>query len=125
MVFGTFDLLHPGHEFFINFAREQGNELVVVVGRDVNVRSFKKVLVHSEVFRRDALKSRFKDLKVILGDRRNPMRAVLKYRPEIVCLGYDQVGYSERLCREFPDIIIRRARAYFPEKYKSSKQIVF
>ena len=34
MCFGTFDLLHPGHEDYFRQAREFGDELIVVAWRN-------------------------------------------------------------------------------------------
>jgi len=34
MVFGTFDIFHPGHRSFLNQAKKYGNYLIVVVARD-------------------------------------------------------------------------------------------
>ena len=34
---GTFDLLHPGHVYFLTQARAMGDELFVIVARDSNV----------------------------------------------------------------------------------------
>ena len=41
MAFGTFDLLHPGHEFYINEAQKHCAELVVVIARDSRVKAGK------------------------------------------------------------------------------------
>ena len=37
MVFGTFDILHPGHLDFFKQAREYGDEVVCVIARNINV----------------------------------------------------------------------------------------
>jgi len=34
MATGVFDLLHPGHLYFLTEARKHGDELIVVVARD-------------------------------------------------------------------------------------------
>ena len=41
MATGVFDLLHPGHIYFLTEARRLGDELVVVVARDSTARKFK------------------------------------------------------------------------------------
>ena len=41
LVFGTFDGLHEGHQFFLKKARALGDRLVVVVARDVSVIALK------------------------------------------------------------------------------------
>ncbi|HEY4500387.1 MAG TPA: adenylyltransferase/cytidyltransferase family protein, partial [Candidatus Paceibacterota bacterium] len=41
MVFGTFDILHPGHLYFLRAAKKLGDYLIVSLARDVNVRKIK------------------------------------------------------------------------------------
>ncbi|EQD52190.1 glycerol-3-phosphate cytidyltransferase, partial [mine drainage metagenome] len=41
MATGVFDLLHPGHLYFLTEARKLGDELVVVVARDQTARRLK------------------------------------------------------------------------------------
>lgn len=38
---GTFDILHPGHVAFFEFAKKQGNILVVGVGDDKTIHKYK------------------------------------------------------------------------------------
>jgi cytidyltransferase-like protein len=121
MIFGTFDTFHPGHEYFLNASRDSGEELIVVIARDNNVRRFKAVLRNGERDRKEIVQNHFQDVKVVLGDCTNPLKVVRKYKPALICLGYDQVGYSEALRDKFPEIKIKRLKSFYPEKYKSSK----
>ncbi|MDP3975810.1 MAG: adenylyltransferase/cytidyltransferase family protein [bacterium] len=121
MIFGTFDVFHPGHRFFIERAQEQGSELIVVVARDKTVKSLKPVLKNSEQVRLVAIRQAFPNVQVVLGDEEDPMRVVREYAPALVCLGYDQIGFSEQLQHAFPEIEVKRIEAFEPEKYKSSK----
>ena len=46
LVFGTFDILHPGHKYFLKQAKEQAGYseagyLVIVVARDLTVKQVK------------------------------------------------------------------------------------
>ena len=121
MIFGTFDGLHPGHEYFINSARDCGQKLTVVVARDQNARKFRKNLLQHEMTRKKLIKKRFRDVLVVLGDKIDPMKMVKKYRPDLICLGYDQIGFSAVLKKRFPRIPIKRLKSFHPEIYKSSK----
>lgn len=145
MVFGTFDVFHPGHRFFIEEAREKmklesriwnlekkgkdrassfqlpASKFIIVVARDSTVKQLKGVLRNPEQIRKKVLEQAFPDALVVLGDENDPMKVVRKYRPSLVCLGYDQVGFSEQLQKKYPEIRIERISAYQPEKYKSSK----
>ena len=42
---GTFDLLHPGHVYFLTQARALGDELFVIVARDSNVTHKPKPII--------------------------------------------------------------------------------
>lgn len=121
MIFGTFDVFHPGHQFFIETAKKESDELIVIVARDKTVKKIKPELKNGERIRLKVLQEHFPTLSVLLGDEKNPLKVFEEYRPEKVCLGYDQVGFSEELQKKFPEIVIKRLPAFFPEKYKSSK----
>ena len=41
MVFGSFDILHQGHLYFLNEARRFGEELIVVIARDETILKVK------------------------------------------------------------------------------------
>ena len=41
MVFGTFDVIHPGHRFFLEQAALKGDRLVAVIARDEFVNKIK------------------------------------------------------------------------------------
>lgn len=121
MVFGTFDVFHPGHRYFIEEAMKKGGELVVVIARDETVKKIKPVLRNNEVLRKKIVQEEFPDVTVVLGYLDDHMRVIREHQPDVVCLGYDQVGFSERLKNEFPDLPIERLESFHPEKYKSSK----
>ena len=38
MTFGTFDLAHPGHIFYLNEAKKLGDKLITVIARDANLK---------------------------------------------------------------------------------------
>lgn len=93
---GVFDIIHPGHVYFLRKARELGDALVVVVARDSNVIKFKgKSPMNNETLRRELVESiRYVDA-TILGDENDLMKTVQLVRPDIIALGYDQV-HSEK-----------------------------
>jgi cytidyltransferase-like protein len=41
MTFGTFDVFHPGHRFYLTEARKLGNRLIVIVALDSTVEKIK------------------------------------------------------------------------------------
>lgn len=119
MAFGTFDLLHKGHLYYLQSAKQQGDFLIVVVARDKNVAKFKgKAPIEDETKRLANIKKlEFVDTAV-LGSPDDMYSVIDKAAPDIVCLGYDQKSLNLELMR--PSVKIVRIDAYKPEKYKSS-----
>ena len=120
MAFGTFDGLHPGHRHYLESARSYGDELVVVVARDRNVRRLKrKRPEQKERARLAAVAGTGLADRVYLGRRFNRYKILRKQQPDVVCLGYDQAADEKELARQFAGRIVR-LDAYQPDKYKSS-----
>ena len=127
MTFGSFDGLHKGHEHYLKEAKSYGNYLIVVVARDVNIVKFKqRKPQHDENDR--LLQVKILDFvdEAILGHEWNITQVLEEYKPDVVCLGYDQKTLSEEsINKELKKINskakIVRAKAFKPENYKSSK----
>lgn len=100
MVFGVFDLLHPGHINFLKQARKLGDSLIVSVARDKNVKRVKgKLPIQKEKQRlNQILKLSFVD-KAILGASGNPWPHIKKEKPNVFALGYDQANYVTKPTR--------------------------
>jgi len=121
MLFGTFDILHPGHEYVFKQARRYGDHLTVVIARDATVLKIKKHCpVNSEKERVKNLKKTGLVNKVVLGNLGDKLVVVKKAKPNIIVLGYDQNNFIDELRAEFPKIKIVRLKSYYPKKYKSS-----
>jgi FAD synthetase len=127
LVFGTFDILHPGHTSFLRQARRRGDTLVAAVARDVFVSSFKgKPLRHAETERRRNLLASGLVDQAYLGDRRPGSYAIVKrLRPDVICFGHDQhlleADLRAWMARSGEHIELYRLRSYRPDIYKSSK----
>jgi FAD synthetase len=124
MVFGTFDGLHQGHLNFFKQARKYGNKLIVVVARDENVRKIKGRLPKlGERARVRGVKQGIKGSRdqVISGSLKDPYQVIRKYKPNVICLGYDQYSFTKGLNKKFPKIKIVRLKPYKAKIYKSSK----
>ena len=92
VVFGIFDGVHDGHRDFFRQAREYGDELIVIVGRDkISELLKKKIPKYSETERVDlAAKEELVD-SAVLGDEKLSTYSVLSsVNPEVICFGYDQ-----------------------------------
>jgi len=125
MAFGTFDILHPGHINFLKQAKIYGN-LIVIIARDRTVKQVKgKLPKDNEKQRLKAVLSlNLADIAVI-GSLGNKYAVIKKYRPDIICLGYDQLHFIDRLDDEIKNLNLKtkiiRLKSYKPTVYKSSK----
>lgn len=125
LVFGTFDVLHPGHIDFLKQAREKGDFLSAVVSRDFTVEKIKK---HRPLKNE---KERLKDVRNIsfvgearLGGRgEDPYSIIREIKPDIICLGYDQKTYTDGLQAALDKLGLKteilRMKPFCPEKYHS------
>lgn len=86
---GTFDLLHPGHVYFLNQAKAMGDELFVIVARDSNVTHKQKPIV-PEAQRLEMIDALEMVNKAFLGSEKDIFEPLKKIRPDIITLGYDQ-----------------------------------
>jgi FAD synthetase len=95
MATGVFDLLHPGHLYFLREARNLGDELVVVVARDQTARRLKREPYVPEHLRREMVEGLKSVDQAILGSPTDIYQSVVDLRPDIIVLGYDQI-WNER-----------------------------
>jgi FAD synthetase len=123
MCFGTFDLLHLGHINLLKQAKKHGNYLIVIIARDVNIVGKHKI-VHTEDDRLELIKNINLVDKAVLGDKKDKLKPILKIKPNVICLGYDQeideIKLKEILAKQnfFPKII--RLKPFREKKHKSS-----
>lgn len=88
---GAFDILHPGHLWFLQKAKSYGDHLTVVVARDTTVKANKgKLPVIPEKQRLEMVKGLKVVDNAILGDKRDFVNTVKKVNPHVVVLGFDQ-----------------------------------
>ncbi len=128
MIFGVFDIIHPGHKHLIEQARYYGEHLVIVVARDRAVQLLKhKTPAWHELKRKDMLQEMYPEATVVLGDEQQGSYGVIaKHRPDMICLGYDQDTLGKDLkekmtSRILPSIEIRTLKPHEPWQYKTSK----
>lgn len=125
IVFGTFDLLHAGHENMFEQARTLGEYIVAVIARDDTVKKIKgHYPCYNERQRAKNLKNSGLVDKVILGSVGDKHEVIRKIRPDVIALGYDQFAFTYQLEKflidEKMNTQIERLTAYKPEMYKSS-----
>jgi len=95
---GTFDILHPGHLYYLEESRRLGDELFVIVARDANVKHKPKPVVCEE--QRLAMIRALKPVDhAELGDLSDMFRPIEAIRPDIITLGFNQHFDAEHLRR--------------------------
>lgn len=103
MATGTFDLVHPGHGYYLQESKNLGGKdakLVVVVARDSTVRSRKRVPVINEEQRLEVVKLLKPVDEAYLGSTTDMFEIVKKINPDIITIGSDQNFDLERLQKE-------------------------
>ncbi len=126
LVFGTFDGLHEGHKDFFRQAKEYGDNLVAVVGRDSTVQRTKNRLpkFNEQERLKGVQDSGLVDEARLGNEGNNPYKVIEEVNPRIICLGYDQTHFTDKLAEKIKEmglhIDIVRLKPYKPEIYKSS-----
>lgn len=126
MVFGVFDGIHDGHRALFREAKKRGSRLIAVVAQDRTVEYLKGHLPKYTLAKRieDLQKEKLVD-EVALGDAEpGSYEVILKHRPDILALGYDQKDLKESLEENFEQFDwgpeIKVMSPHEPEKYHSS-----
>ncbi len=123
MVFGTFDIIHPGHKYLLTEAKKLGDYLTVIIARDQTVEEIKnrKPQNSEEVRVKNISDLQIAD-KVILGNISDKYQVIREEKPDIIALGYDQRAFVDKL-KTIVDknTKIVRLKPFKEDIYKSSK----
>ncbi len=124
---GTFDILHPGHLFYLEESKKLGEELFVIVARDVNVRHKPAPIIPEE--QRLMMVAALKPVDhALLGDLTDMFRPIEDIRPDAITIGYNQHFDEEKLKGELKkrgiDTKIIRIGKFGDEVLCSSRCIV-
>ena len=93
---GTFDILHPGHLYYLEESKKLGDELWVIVARDSNVKHKPRPIISEE--HRLWMVAALKPVDhAILGDKTDIFRPIEEIRPEVITLGFNQMFREEDL----------------------------
>ncbi len=99
---GTFDILHPGHLYYLEESRKLGDELWVIVARDSNVKHKPRPVIPEE--HRLAMVAALKPVDhAILGDKTDMFRPIEEIRPEIITIGFNQMFNEAKLEEQLRD----------------------
>jgi len=126
LVFGVFDHLHPGHQFFLKEAKKLGDFLAVVLAKDEVVKKIKNKTPRQSFGERKTLLGKEPSVnEIIPGDAElESWKVFEKHRPDFVALGYDQKELKKSLEAYFAKVgwrpKVKVIGAFEPEKHKSS-----
>ncbi|MFZ2886747.1 MAG: adenylyltransferase/cytidyltransferase family protein [Minisyncoccia bacterium] len=129
MIFGTFDMIHKGHENFFKQARRLGKEpyLIVSVARMSAVKRHKKKAARLSEGERllNIVQHPLVD-RAVLGDAKGYIKHIQEEAPDIIALGYDQKGeYVDKLEADLKKAGLAtkvvRLKPFKPETFKTSK----
>lgn len=103
MASGTFDIIHPGHAFYLEEAKKLGGagaELFVVIATDKTVEKHKRIPIMDQEQRAEMI-SKLKVVDdVFIGDENDPFKIVLEKKPDIIAIGSDQNFSPEKLQKQ-------------------------
>lgn len=126
MVFGTFDGLHKGHIDFFKQAKNltQNSFLIVSIARDKNVFKIKGEYPKLKEKVRMLLVNKTKLVdRVVLSGLKNHIPHIVRIRPDIIALGYDQKAYVKNLKKDLKNkgilVKIIRLKPYQEHIYKN------
>ncbi len=91
MAQGVFDILHPGHLYYLEKSAELGKRLVVVIARDSRVD---KDIYFDEDERRKMVDALEMVDEAVLGSKGEIYSTVEEIDPDVITLGHDQ-GHGE------------------------------
>ena len=123
---GTFDLLHPGHLYYLEESKKLGDELFVIVARDVNVKHKPHPIVPED--QRLQMVAALKPVDhAMLGDTRDMFLPIEKIRPAIITIGFNQMFDEQKLGaqlaeRNLPAKIVRIGK--FADGELSSSRLI-
>lgn len=124
VTFGTFDVFHQWHMYYLSEAKKYGTHLSTIIARDKTVEKIKWFTPKNPETQRlkDVEESGISNT-VILWDLENPLIPLQKIQPDIICLGYDQKSFPDFLEKYISEknIDTVRIESFHPEIYKSSK----
>lgn len=126
MAFGSFDVLHPGHIYYLKKAKSLGDKLIVVVARDETIQDVKGI---TPKYPEKARVENVRDLriadKVVLGYETDKYEIIEEFNPAVIALGYDQEAFAvdiqEEMKKRKMSPKIFRIDSYKEDQYKSSK----
>jgi FAD synthetase len=86
---GTFDVLHPGHIYYLSESKKLGDELWVIVARDANVKHKPHPIIPEE--QRLLMVAALRPVDhAVLGDKTDMFRPIEEIQPSVITIGFNQ-----------------------------------
>lgn len=86
---GTFDILHPGHLYYLKESKKLGDELWVIVARDRNVKHKPRPIIPED--HRLRMVEALKPVDhAVLGDETDMFNPIQEIRPSLITIGFNQ-----------------------------------
>jgi len=119
VIFGTFDIIHPGHISVFKYAKNLSEKLYVVIARDQNINKETQIIFNEEQRLKNISQYQIID-KAILGDEQNPLAFYNQLKPDLIVLGYDQYQNVD-LLKQLKRVKIKKAPPYHEQLFKAKK----
>ncbi len=87
---GVFNILHPGHLFYLNESKKLGDELIVIVSSNILARKILKKSVLPQEQRAEMIGALKMVDKVFVGDDDDIFKLLPVIKPDVIALGHDQ-----------------------------------
>jgi len=114
---GKFNIVHKGHIYFLEKAKEIGDTLIVIIANDAHN---KREYAQPQTRRKKIIENLEIADKVLIGNEKSFVKTVMKVKPDVITLGYDQKLPKD--CIEYVKknkIVIKRIGKF--GNYKTSK----
>lgn len=125
---GVFELLHPGHILFLEEAKKLGDELIVIVARDENIRKNKRTPVIREKQRLSVMGALKVVDNAILGDKEDMFKPIIEIKPDIIALGknqrFDENELRKKLSERGIDVKVVRIDKFLDGELSSTGKII-
>lgn len=122
LVFGVFDLLHPGHVYFLNEAIKLGDELHINLASDNFIKNMKNKIPNFGYLEREGmLKKAFPEIIIHKGDDTMGDWSIFKkLNPDIIAIGHDQLDLKKALLNLDLDGVIVDIEPFKKEVYSTT-----
>lgn len=121
LIFGKFDILHPGHIFLIAGAQKEGKVTAILESNKNIIKFYNFTPYYDEAVRKKKLEKY--NLTVCIRENESFEDIIKKHQPDILYLGHDQEyihGEFKKLTKQY-NFKIKQAEVFNKNLFKSSR----